>query len=79
MSQVFFPLRVELVKKSEAPDECCQYFFQLYSMDGNKLGAGITIPVNKGEPMPALKSCVLSTLEPEEVIKLLNTKAVAKS
>lgn len=74
LSQVFFPLKVELVKKADAPDECCQYFYEIYSMDGNKLGAGITIPVKKGESMPTLKSCVLSTLEPEAIIKILSPK-----
>ncbi len=76
MSQTFFPLRVKLVNKGEAPDECCQYFYQIFSLDGNKVGAGITIPVKKGEPAPVLKSCILSTLEVEDVIKLLNFKAI---
>lgn len=69
---LFYPLKVKLIKKGETSEESCQYFYQLYSLDGEKVGAGITIPVKEGDPMPDLKSCILSTLEPQEVVKLIS-------
>ncbi len=45
--------------------------YEIFSLDGTKVGAGITIPVEEGKPMPELKSCILSSLEPNDVLKLL--------
>ncbi len=72
---VSYPLRVTLIKKAETPEGYCQYFYQLYDpVDGEKVGAGITIPVKKGDSMPDFKSCVLSTLELREIVKLVSSK-----
>ena len=66
----FFPLKVELIK-TQTGEKGCQYFYQLWTMDGKKVGAALTIPVKEDEPIPDLKSCILSTLEPEEIMRLL--------
>jgi phosphopantetheinyl transferase len=67
---LFFPLKVELTK-TQTGKEGCHYFYQLWTMDGKKVGAGLTIPLNEGDSIPVLKSCILSTLEPEEMVRLL--------
>jgi hypothetical protein len=65
----FFPLRVELTK-TQTGKEGTQYFYQLWSMDGKKVGATLTIPIKEGAAEP-VKSCILSTLDPEDIMRLL--------
>jgi hypothetical protein len=72
---LFFPLKVELTK-TQTGKEGCQYFYQLWTMDGRKVGAGLTIPVKEGETMPDLKSCILSTRKPEEIVRLLELSQI---
>ncbi len=75
-NQQFFPMKVKFLKKTPTNPqddmECCQYVYELWTVEGKKVGAAITIPVMKDSPMPELRSCLLSTLEPEEVLKKLS-------
>ncbi len=62
MKYPFYPFRVRLSRKLDPGHRRYEYFYELLTMEGEEVGARIDVPVENGEPVLCIKSCVLSTM-----------------